>query len=79
MSSFTLRDVALTAPCMHDGNLATLRDVVEHYDRAGVPNPNLSDKIFPLGLSSAEKGDLARSPQESLTGDGARMRAPELP
>ena len=29
----TLRNVALTAPYMHDGSLATLRDVVDHYSR----------------------------------------------
>ena len=36
-----LRNVALTAPYMHDGSLATLADVVEFYDRGGIPNPTL--------------------------------------
>ncbi len=69
----TMRDVVLTAPYMHDGSLATLEDVVEHYDRGGVPNPNLSDKIFPLKLSREEKSDLVRFLKESLTGSGARI------
>ena len=35
----TLREVARTAPYMHDGSLATLEDVVEYYDRGGNRNP----------------------------------------
>jgi cytochrome c peroxidase len=31
----TLRNVALTAPYMHDGSIATLRDVIAHYARGG--------------------------------------------
>ncbi len=31
----SLRNVALTAPYMHDGSIATLREVVEHYARGG--------------------------------------------
>jgi cytochrome c peroxidase len=38
----TLRNVALTAPYMHDGRFATLQAVLEHYARAGLAPPNLS-------------------------------------
>ncbi len=31
----TIRNVALSAPYMHDGSLATLEEVVEHYDKGG--------------------------------------------
>jgi cytochrome c peroxidase len=55
----SLRDVARTAPYMHDGSLATLADVIEFYDRGGVPNPQLDPLIRPLGLSPSEKRDLA--------------------
>jgi cytochrome c peroxidase len=54
----TLRDVARTAPYMHDGSLATLEDVVEFYDRGGRPNPFLDREIRPLGLSADERRDL---------------------
>jgi cytochrome c peroxidase len=54
----TLRNVALTAPYMHDGSLATLRDVLLFYDRGGVPNEVLDPLIRPLGLSDAEIADL---------------------
>ena len=54
----TLRNVELTAPYMHDGSLASLRDVLEFYNRGGVPNEVLDPRIRPLGLSAAEIDDL---------------------
>ena len=54
----TVRNVAYTAPYMHDGSLATLEEVVEWYDKGGHVNPNLSDKIKPLKLTAQEKADL---------------------
>ncbi len=51
----TLREVEHTAPYMHDGNLATLEDVVEYYDRGGNRNPNLDPDIRPLHLTAEEK------------------------
>ena len=53
-----LRNVALTAPYMHDGSLATLEDVVQHYNEGGHGHPNQSPLVKPLGLSSAEINDL---------------------
>jgi cytochrome c peroxidase len=50
----TLREVTKHAPYMHDGSLATLRDVVELYNRGGIKNPWLDPKIKPLGLTEAE-------------------------
>ena len=55
----TLREIARTAPYMHDGSLATLEDVIEFYDRGGRPNSNLDPEIRPLRLTSAEKQHLA--------------------
>ncbi|NBT14708.1 MAG: cytochrome-c peroxidase, partial [Planctomycetia bacterium] len=54
----TVRNVALTAPYMHDGSIATLEEVVEWYDKGGHANPQLSDKIRPLKLSAQDKSDL---------------------
>ncbi len=51
----TLREVARTAPYMHDGSLATLEDVIEFYDRGGNPNPYLDSDVRPLKLTSQEK------------------------
>ncbi|MEQ9569994.1 MAG: cytochrome c peroxidase [Longimicrobiales bacterium] len=54
----SLRDVARTAPYMHDGSMATLEDVVDFYDRGGRPNPNLDPRLRPLGLTDEERRDL---------------------
>jgi cytochrome c peroxidase len=51
----TLREVARTAPYMHDGSLETLEDVVEFYDRGGNPNPYRDPEIRPLHLTPEEK------------------------
>ena len=64
----SLRNVALTAPFMHDGSLATLAEVVAFYDRGGVPNETLDPLIRPLRLSEREQRDLVAL-LESLTGD----------
>jgi cytochrome c peroxidase len=37
----TLRNVALTAPYMHDGRFATLEEVIDHYDSGGHPSPTI--------------------------------------
>ena len=64
----TLRNVALTAPYMHDGSLSSLSDVADFYDGGGVPNEGLDPRIRPLGLSKRERRDLVAF-LESLTGD----------
>jgi cytochrome c peroxidase len=51
----TLREVARTAPYMHDGTLATLEDVVEYYDRGGNANPGLDPDLRQLHLPVEEK------------------------
>ena len=51
----TLREVARTAPYMHDGSLATLEEVIEFYDRGGNPNPYLDAELRPRKLTSEEK------------------------
>lgn len=54
----SLRNVAMTAPYMHDGSLATLEDVVEHYNSGGQPHPNKSSLLRPMNLTAEEKTDL---------------------
>ncbi|MYI90270.1 MAG: hypothetical protein F4082_08375, partial [Gammaproteobacteria bacterium] len=63
----TLRNIALTAPYMHNGQFATLREVIDFYDQGGIPNELLSPFIRPLGLTESEKTDLEAF-LESLTG-----------
>ena len=54
----SLRNVAVTAPYMHDGSLATLEDVVEHYAKGGRGHPNTDPTIHALDLSAQERADL---------------------
>ncbi len=54
----TLRNLADTAPYMHDGRYASLDAVIDHYDRGGDGVDNQDPRIKPLGLSAAEKADL---------------------
>lgn len=56
----SLRNVAVTAPYMHDGRFATLEEVIEHYDRgvhrSDTLDPNLAKHpAAGLGLSAADK------------------------
>lgn len=73
-----LREIARRAPYMHDGSLATLEQVVEHYDHGGVDRPSRSDLMRPLGLTVQEKSDLVAFLQ-SLTCNLAPTAAPVLP
>ena len=68
----TLRNVAVTAPFMHDGSLKTLRDVMVHYNNGGVTkkedpvNDFLSGGIRPLNLTDQQIDDLVAF-MEALT------------
>jgi cytochrome c peroxidase len=64
-----LRNVALTAPYMHDGSLRTLEEVVRFYDRGGIPHQGLDPMIAPLGLTEEEVAALVAF-LESLTSPG---------
>ena len=54
----TLRNVALTAPYMHDGSLKSLEAVVDHYIKGGFDNPNKDNRIKELSISENDKQDL---------------------
>ena len=57
----TLRNIALTAPYMHDGRFATLQQVIEHYTAGGKHAESIGvvdSQIRPLDLSAEEKRDL---------------------
>ena len=75
----SVRNIALTAPYMHDGSLKTLREVVEHYAKGGTPNPWLSDKIVKLELSEQDKQDLVAFMEEGQTGKTTPVEIPRLP
>lgn len=53
-----VRNVGLTAPYMHDGSLATLWDVIDHYNKGGEANAFLDGGIEPLALTDKEVDQL---------------------
>jgi cytochrome c peroxidase len=71
----TLRDLTKHPPYMHDGSVATLKEVVELYDRGGEKNPYLDVKMEPLNLTDAES-DAIVAFLESLTGEGYQDTPP---
>ena len=80
-----LRDVALTGPYMHTGMYATLREVIEHYNKGGVVDGGeqigtLDPKIKPLNLTAQEVDDLVAF-LETLTStlDPAITTPPTVP
>lgn len=54
----SLRNVAVTAPYMHDGSVTSLEAVVAHYNSGGRPHANRSNLLRPLGLSFQDQEDL---------------------
>ena len=54
----TLRNIAVTGPYMHDGSIATLKDVVAHYAAGGRSTRPKSDKVRGFAISPAETDDL---------------------
>jgi len=69
-----LRNVAATAPYMHDSSLRTLEEVVDFYDRGGIDNPDKSPLLQPLGLTADEKQALVAF-MRTLTGDNVEQLA----
>ena len=77
----SLRYTKHTAPYMHNGQLATLRDVVAFYDAGGGANEFAETKtpvLAPLGLEEGEIDDLVAF-VESMSGEQILMDMPELP
>lgn len=81
----TLRNIALTAPYMHDGSQKTLREVIDHYEKVAnegkTRRPGLSMFMRPFKLTEEEKKDLEAF-MRALTADKRDPRAnviPELP
>ena len=75
----TLRNIAVTAPYMHDGSLQTLRDVMVHYNNGGVTkegdpvNDFLSGGIRPLNLTDAQIDDVVAFMEALTSPEFARL------
>ena len=73
-----LREISRRSPYMHDGSLATLEAVVEHYNQGGVDRPSRADLMKPLGLTTDEKADLVAF-LNTLTSELNPTAVPVLP
>ena len=71
----TLRDISKTAPYMHDGSFKTLEEVVEFYDKGGLPNKNLDEKIKKINLTADQKKDLVEF-LKALDGTSLKVTVP---
>jgi len=74
----TLRNINQRAPYMHDGSLATLAAVIDHYDSGFVNRPSLDTQMHRLGLTPEEKADLVAF-MNSLTSLDPPTVVPVLP
>lgn len=54
----SLRNIARTAPYMHDGRFATLAEVVDHYNQGGRYAENVNPNVRVLALTEQDKIDL---------------------
>ena len=64
----TLRNIALTAPYMHDGSISTLAEIIEFYNQGGIDNELRDPLVRPLNLSKEEASQLLAF-LNALTGD----------
>jgi cytochrome c peroxidase len=74
----TLRNIGVTGPYMHDGSLATLWDVLDHYNKGGTANPYLDGGMQRLGLTEPEIDDLVAFMFALTSNDFAALEKKEL-
>ena len=74
----TLREVARTAPYMHNGQYNTLEEVIEHYVKGGVDKSNLSPDMKEIKLTKQEQNDLVEF-LKALTDELQPITVPILP
>lgn len=73
-----LRNISLRAPFMHDGSVATMRDVIVHYSTGGIQRPSLSPLMVDFELSEDDISDLVAF-LGTLTEDVTEVPTPVLP
>jgi cytochrome c peroxidase len=71
-STPSLRNIALSAPYMHDGSLPDLAAVVDFYNAGGLPHPGLDARLKSLELNRGQRQDMV-SFLESLTGSNTEV------
>lgn len=72
----TLREIAKTAPYMHNGVFGTLDEVIEFFDKGGGQDNTI---LRPLGLDAQEKKYLKAFLEEALSGEEIKITYPQVP
>lgn len=75
----SLRNIAMTAPYMHDGSLKDLKQVIDYYIGAGNSNVNLDKQIHVLDFLSGQERDDLMAFLNSLNGEIPPELGPPLP
>jgi cytochrome c peroxidase len=73
-----LRNIASRAPFMHNGSIATLSDVIRHYDHGFIQRASLSTEIYKLNLTEPQIADLVAL-LKTLSSNDATFKVPVLP
>lgn len=74
----TLRDFRMSGPYMHDGSMASLDEVIDHYEDGGKKRPSLSPEMKAVTLSAQERADLIAY-LKTLQGAPLDVTMPRLP
>lgn len=74
----TLRDFRMSGPYMHDGSMASLDEVIKHYEDGGKKRPSLSPEMQAVTLSAQERKDLVAY-LKTLQGPPLDVKLPRLP
>lgn len=74
----SLRDFRLSGPYMHNGSMATLDEVLDHYEDGGKKRPSLSPEMKPITLNAQERADLVAY-LNTLQGPPLDVKMPRLP
>lgn len=74
----SLRNLTRRMPFMHDGSIADLGDVIDHYAKGGVDRPSLSEKMLPFRLTATERQDLIAF-LKTLDSGTSEVALPKLP
>lgn len=73
-----LRNTLYRGPYMHDGSIATMIDVIKHYESGGIDRPSKADAMVPILLTEKEENDLIAF-LSTLTAEQQDIALPTLP
>ena len=73
-----LRNTLYRGPYMHNGSLATMEQVIAHYESGGIDRPSRSENISPFSFTDSQREDLIAF-LHTLTSEQQDLPLPTLP